>query len=139
MTVHATFAKELVGSKNPDYRLFALFGYDDNLDPAFLNVKDRICRFSLKTTWSVSNSRIVFPSPTTARNALGSKVVLGVLFAISGLVPRCGTSTLAKMALAVRDKVLRAADIFMPSELREGNIMPRCNTESVVKIAHIPK
>ena len=47
MTIHAAFAKELAGSENSDYRLFALFRYDNNLDLAFLNVKDRVCRVSL--------------------------------------------------------------------------------------------
>ena len=47
MTVHAAFAKELAGAENPDHRLFALFGYDNNLDPAFLNIKDRVCHVSL--------------------------------------------------------------------------------------------
>src|SRR4029077_3337735 len=47
MAVHAAFAKELTGPKNPDHRLLTLFRYDNNLDLAFLNVKDRVCRVSL--------------------------------------------------------------------------------------------
>ena len=47
MTVHAAFAKELAGSKNSDHRLFALFRYDNNLDPARLNIKNSVCCISL--------------------------------------------------------------------------------------------
>jgi len=55
------------------------------------------------------------------------------------------------MALAVRDKLpltrpwlnaihgMDGASIFIASELHDGTIMPRRNTESVVKIAHIAK
>ena len=46
MSVHAAFAKELAGSKNPDH-LFALFRYDNDLDPATLNIKDGVCHVPL--------------------------------------------------------------------------------------------
>ena len=47
MTIQAAFAKELARPENSDHRLFALLRYDNNLDLAFLNVKDRVCRVSM--------------------------------------------------------------------------------------------
>ena len=40
--VHAAFAKKLARPQNADHRFFALFRYDNNLDPAFLNIKNRV-------------------------------------------------------------------------------------------------
>jgi hypothetical protein len=48
MTVHAAFAEELAGLQNADHGFLALLGYDNNLDPAFLNIEDRICHVALR-------------------------------------------------------------------------------------------
>src|SRR5258705_1940634 len=48
MAVHAAFAKELAGLQNADHGFLALLGYDNNLDPAFLDIEDRICHIALR-------------------------------------------------------------------------------------------
>jgi hypothetical protein len=44
----AAFAEKLVRAEDGDYRLFALFGQDDDLDLAFYDVKYRIRRTVLR-------------------------------------------------------------------------------------------
>ena len=44
----AAFAKELAGLQNADHGFLALLGYDNNLDPTFLNIEDRICHVALR-------------------------------------------------------------------------------------------
>ena len=73
VTVHAAFAKELAGLQNPDDRFLALLGYDDNLDPAFLNIENRVRDVSLgEDDLVLAIFQYRFPSPTLARNTLGS-------------------------------------------------------------------
>jgi hypothetical protein len=48
MAVHAAFAKELAGLQNADHGFLALLGYDNNLDPAFLNIEDRARYIALR-------------------------------------------------------------------------------------------
>ena len=40
--------KNWPGSRIPDNGFLALLGYDNNLDPAFLNIEDRICHVALR-------------------------------------------------------------------------------------------
>jgi hypothetical protein len=47
MAVHAAFTEELAGPKDRDDRFLALLGQDGELDPAFLNVKDRVGNVAL--------------------------------------------------------------------------------------------
>src|SRR6476620_5746413 len=47
MAVHAAFTEELAGPKDRDDRFLALLGLDGELDPAFLNVKDRLGNLAL--------------------------------------------------------------------------------------------
>lgn len=47
MTVHAPFPEELADPQNSDNCLLALLGYDDDLDPAFLNIEYTVCRITL--------------------------------------------------------------------------------------------
>ena len=47
MAIEAALAEELARFQNPDDRFLALLGYDSELDPALLNVKNRICHVSL--------------------------------------------------------------------------------------------
>ena len=48
MAVHAAFAKELAGLQNADHGFLALLGYNNNLDPAFLNIEDRARHVALR-------------------------------------------------------------------------------------------
>jgi len=48
MTVHAAFAEELPGPENSDHRFLALLGQHDNLEPAFLNVENRVGDVALR-------------------------------------------------------------------------------------------
>ena len=48
MAVHEAFAKELAGLQNADHGFLALFGYDNDLDPAFLDIEDRVCYIALR-------------------------------------------------------------------------------------------
>ena len=47
MTVHAALAKELAGLKHAHDRFLALLGDDDDLQPALLNIIDRVGRVPL--------------------------------------------------------------------------------------------
>jgi hypothetical protein len=72
MAVQTSFAQELTWSQNCNHRFLALLGNDGELDLAFLNVKNRVRDLSLRK----NNLAIVFPSPTVARNNLGSNEAL---------------------------------------------------------------
>jgi hypothetical protein len=47
MAIQAALAKKLPGFEDPDNRFLALCGNDDDLQPAFLNVENRICHVAL--------------------------------------------------------------------------------------------
>jgi hypothetical protein len=42
MTIQTSLAEELLGLQYPDDRFLSLLGHDGELDPAFLDVKNRI-------------------------------------------------------------------------------------------------
>jgi hypothetical protein len=47
MTIEASFPEEMAGPHDGDDGLLALVGNDGELDPAFLDVEDRVCGVSL--------------------------------------------------------------------------------------------
>jgi hypothetical protein len=47
MAIQTSFAKKMTGSHDGNHRLLALLGKDGELDPALLDVKDRVRNFSL--------------------------------------------------------------------------------------------
>jgi hypothetical protein len=47
MAIHAPLTKELAWPHDADYRFLPLLRYDNDLDPAVLNIKDRVGRISL--------------------------------------------------------------------------------------------
>jgi hypothetical protein len=53
MAVHAAFAKKLARRQYADHGFLALLGYDNNLDPAFLNIEDRIGHVALRKDYLV--------------------------------------------------------------------------------------
>jgi hypothetical protein len=77
MAIQASFAKKLTWSQDCNHRLLALLGNDSELDLALLDVKNRVRDLPL---WE-NNLILVefgyrFPSPTLARNVLGSNLGL---------------------------------------------------------------
>jgi hypothetical protein len=77
MAIQTSFAKEVIWSQDCNYRFLALLGNDGEFDLALLDVKNRVRDLSLRETiWSFRYLDIVFPSPTLARNSLGSNEAL---------------------------------------------------------------
>jgi hypothetical protein len=88
----AAFAKELAGLQNADHGFLALLGYDNNLDPTFLNIEDRICHVALgKDDLILAKFKDGLPLAN-----LGEKL-LGIEYCLNGIVchvrfrPRAGT------------------------------------------------
>jgi hypothetical protein len=80
MAIQAPFAEELSGLQNSDDRFLALVGYDSELDPAFLDVKNRIRDLSLRENnliLPVLQNRL--PPPHSGEKDLGIEYVLGGL------------------------------------------------------------
>src|ERR1700722_4519004 len=69
MAIHAPFAEELARSQNSDNRFLALVRYNDEFDPALLDIKNRVRDFSLREDdliLSINRNRL-------ARTHLGEK------------------------------------------------------------------
>ena len=95
MAVHAAFAKELACSQNADYRFLALFRYDNNLDPALLNIEDRVCRISLgENDLILAKFNNGFPLAHLGEKFLGIKSLIGVVWHVRH-GPRGGRPILA--------------------------------------------
>jgi hypothetical protein len=79
--IHAAFAKELAGSQNADYCFLALFGYDNNLDPAFLNIKNRARPVALCENYLIlAKFNDSFPLAYLGEKVLGIKNLISVVW-----------------------------------------------------------
>jgi hypothetical protein len=77
LAIQTSFAKKMTGSYDGNHRLLALLGNDGQLDLALLKVEDRVRRVSLgENDLILRYDDTVFPSPTLARNFLGSNEAL---------------------------------------------------------------
>ena len=74
MPIETTLAEELSRFQNADHGFLALVGDDDDLHPAFLNIKNRIRHFALSEDDLVgSEGRYRFPRPNSGEKFLRVK------------------------------------------------------------------
>jgi hypothetical protein len=74
LTGKTSLAKKVADTQDGEDRFFALLGQDPQLDLAFLDVEDGICRVSLrKDHLPPTQPDPGFPDPTLAKKSLGSK------------------------------------------------------------------
>jgi hypothetical protein len=93
LAIETAFAKELTGLQNCDDRFLALIGYDDDLDPAFLDVKNRIRDVALgENDLILSVFRYRFPGPDLGEKRFG----LNPFFVAFPMRPSCGPRKIVK-------------------------------------------
>jgi hypothetical protein len=80
MAIEAPLAEELARFQNPDDRFLALLGQNCELDPALLNVKNRIRHFSLlEDVLVLFDCQHRFTRPDPGEESFGIELVFGWL------------------------------------------------------------
>jgi hypothetical protein len=94
----ASLAKEIAGAQGGRDRLLALLGQDPQLDPAFLDVKDGVCRVSLRED-DLAPAQLdpSFSGPDLGQERLGFESRF--FFDLHGPVPSASRSSITKSSL----------------------------------------